>query len=168
MLLDADTFNSIVQQLGPGAAPTGGGQRREPRTPLSARLTMLPCPLGLQSPGEPLSVPVRDLSRGGLRFLLPRRLPLDTSFVLFLPRPTSNVATDDSIANALAGTSPMAVPPLAVHCAVTWWQPVAAEQFMLGARFVEVLQHVVVPMMAARTVLPEIGANTPEPQRVAS
>ena len=154
MLLANELFEEVLGTLTasagvPAAAaattgPTGGGKRREPRIPLNQRLTLFPfapgaeglagydfprnAKGGLEIPlSDPLSVPVRDLSRGGLRFLMPRRLPLDTPFVLLLPRVQ------------MAG-SPMGRPtPTAVECTVTYWQPIQRDLFGIGARFLRLL-----------------------------
>src|SRR5688572_32876256 len=113
MLLPAELFDEVLGCVTEGAGdaasgssmglPTGGGQRRGPRVTIGGRFTLIPFAPGAEglagydfprnadgSPqlplAGPLSVPVRDVSRGGLRFLMPRRLPLDTPFVLLLPR----------------------------------------------------------------------------------
>src|SRR5437879_162661 len=112
MLLSNELFEEVLGSItamlasAPAVAvnvPTGGGQRRDPRIAVNNRLTLFPFSPGaeglagydfprlsngsLQLPlADPVSVPIRDLSRGGVRFLMPRRLPLDTPFVLLLPR----------------------------------------------------------------------------------
>src|SRR5690242_2495057 len=89
MLLSEDVFEGIAQLLGGSVStgPAAAGQRRGPRAVLDTRLTIVPCPDGPERAERGLSVPVRDLSRGGLRFLHTERLPLDTPFVALLPRP---------------------------------------------------------------------------------
>jgi hypothetical protein len=184
MLLAADVFEGIAARLtadAPGPVPivaalaaavstTGGGQRRGPRTAVGGRLTVIPFapgaeglagydfPLGPDgSPqiplAEPLSVPLRDLSRGGVRFMTSSRLPLDTPFVLLLPRPPAVPETGDfGIAAALVGGK--SLPPFAVECAVTYWQPVRRDLFAVGARFRRELMGFGAPSRPAVVVLP--------------
>lgn len=132
----------------PTAPPTGtggGGLRRGLRVPVATRLTVIPFAPGAEGLGgydfppgadgsprmplaDSLSVPVRDLGRGGVRFLMPRRLPLDTPFVLLLP-PAGWTAARHT---ADAGPADDAR-PIAVECTVTYWQPLRRDLFAIGA-----------------------------------
>ena len=167
MLLPAELFDEVLGGISagvggaldglPSGIPTGGGQRREPRVAVGCRFTVIPFAPGAEglagydfprsangSPqlplAGPLSVPVRDVSRGGLRFLMPRRLPLDTPFVLLLPRK-----------NADQNATTPAV--LAVECTVTYWQPVRRELFAIGAQFMRTHDGFVAPAAAPEVVL---------------
>ena len=189
MLLTADLYDGMLDALGagPAMAAGGGGQRRGPRASLDARLTIIPCPEGADGPHwPPLAVPVRDLSRGGLRFLLPRRLPLDTRFIVLLPRQEKvadwrsdgvmECAPDGDAASSTPSLRHSTTPPLPVECVVAWWQPLARDLFALGGQFVRVASGVAAPAVAPRVVLPglvgtEHGADLiapPPPQRAAS
>jgi len=182
MLLAANVFNAVIDGLEFDARRGPRSARRDPRVLLSTRLTILPCPQGLeQGLGAPLSVPVRDLSRGGLRFLLPRRLPLDTQFVAVLPGAghLANVSAveSDTSASALpvnpgewlqpegAAPEPDAytpgdetvisnLPPLMVLCGVAYWQPLAKDLFAIGGQFLRVMEGITVPDVEPRIVLP--------------
>ena len=175
------------QMAAPTAAAvsiTGGGLRRGPRVNVGGRLTVIPFAPGAEGLGgydfpagadgspqvplaDPLSVPVRDLSRGGLRFLSGRRLALDTAFVLLLPRPAvPHGISDVGIAAALyAGKSR---PPLALECTVTYWQPVRRELFAIGARFRRELPGFVAPTKPAAVVLPGYEEPAEGPTQAAS
>lgn len=143
MLLSENVFDGVVSLLGSDSAEAQGGQRRKPRVTLRERLTLLPCPEGLAGPiGPPLSVPVRNVSRGGVRFLLPRRLPLDTQFILLLPRPNTYrlfPTRDEGAANFNADDT------IAVLCAVAYWQPLGKDLFAIGAQFTHVLSSADLP-----------------------
>jgi hypothetical protein len=140
MLLSETIFNGVVKSLGGDPALVVGGQRRGPRAALDARLTIIPYPDGTRGvPGDPLSVPVRNFSRGGMRFLLPRRLPLDTPFVAMLPRV------------AETGQAPLA--PLPAVGIIAYWQPIERDLFALGARFTGILSDYRAPVAEPRIVL---------------
>src|SRR4051794_15056366 len=109
MLLSEDVFEGIAQLLGGSFAPRGAGQRRGPRGTPDGRVTTPPPPPGPAHAGPALSVPVRGLSRGGLRFLHSQRLPLDTPFVALLPRPRQ-----------LGSGQPGAEKPLAVLAVIAY------------------------------------------------
>ena len=134
MLLSEDVFEGIAQLLNGSIATAAGGQRRGPRAVLDTRLTIIPCPGGPDCAERPLSVPVRDLSRGGLRFLHTERLPLDTPFVALLPRPRqlNPTGTDN---------------PLPVLAVVAYWQPLAKDLFALGGEFRRVLSGIDLPAL---------------------
>ena len=155
MLLSADVFDAVVARLAAGPPGGAGGQRRGPRSMLDTRLTIIPYPEGLGGQvGPPLSVPVRDLSRGGMRFLLPQRLPLDTPFVTLLPR-AHHTGVDES----QDAPDPVEPKPLAVLCAVAYWQPLAKDLFALGGEFTRVLSAVdrfEPPAAQPLIVLPEL------------
>ncbi len=153
MHLSDSTFQQVIEHLGDNAGESTGGQRRGPRLALRGRLTLLPCPEGLEGPiGPPLSVPVRDLSQGGVRFLLPRRLPLDTQFILLLA------------ASQPLGTRETR--PLAVLSVVSHWQPVSKDLFAIGGQFLEMLDTSAMPgellSFEPRVVLPGMAANEPQ------
>ena len=167
MLLPADMFEEMVSTLASratavaarAAAPSGAApvrQRRAmPRVPVASRLTLVPFAPGaerfggydfprdrlglLKMPlGETQSVPVRDLSRGGIRFLMPRRVPLDTPFVLLLPAVLESAS------------------PVAVECSVTYWQPIQRELFAIGAQFNRILEGFATPAQSPTVVLPHL------------
>jgi hypothetical protein len=184
MLLAANVFNAVIDGLESDARRGVRSPRRDPRVLLSTRVTILPCPQGVeQGLGAPLSVPVRDLSRGGLRFLLPRRLPLDTQFIAVLPgaghlacmtaadsepNPTESplpVNPADWVHPEISPThvEPAEVPdepvnpnqpPLMVLCGVAYWQPLAKDLFAIGGQFLRVIQGLSLPEIEARLVLP--------------
>src|SRR4051812_19937426 len=127
MLLEPEIFDQILEMVDTDhvrpipAGNAGGGHRQSPRFTTTTRLTVIPFAPGSEGLGgydflrhrtaplhlplaPPLLVPVRDLSRGGVRFLMPGRLPLDTPFVLQLPRSRQN--------------------PVSVEASVTYWQPI--------------------------------------------
>jgi hypothetical protein len=161
MLLAPELFDQILVSLDSdaallaGATAGGGGQRRAPRFATTARVTLIPFAPGteglggydflrdadgrLQLPlGQPQRVPVRDLSRGGMRFLMPCRIPLDTPFVLLLPRTGFDTV------------------PLALEASVTYWQPVQRDLFAIGAQFRRELQGFVAPSATPALVLPNL------------
>ena len=177
MLLSVDVFDGVVGAMDPAAAGVpvvaqaagpGSGQRRGPRISLRSRLTIVPCPEGLEGAhGPPLSVPVRDLSRGGIRFLLPRRLPLDTQFMLLLPR-TANALSLSAEPSAAADVRPAGADVIAVECSVIYWQPLARDLFAIGGQFTRLLEGVAVPGAAPRVVLPDYEGETPADARRAA
>ena len=161
MFLSASDFEGVVALLGSDAALGAGGQRREPRVLLDTRVTIVPCPDGVDGPyAAPLSVPVRDLSRGGMCFLLPRRLPLDTQFIAFLPRLPVTGGRAGELAEVEAASGAEADGRfLPVQCAIAYWQPLARNLFALGGQFVRVLRGVDVPAIEPRIVLPGMAAG---------
>lgn len=163
MLLEEPVFDQILQSLHATrellavVGSAGGGHRRAPRFATNSRLTIFPFAPGseslggydfpvdaagkLQIPlGQPISVPVRDLSRGGLRFLMPRRVPLDTPFVLMLP-------------------NPLRAEPIGVECSVTYWQPIERELFAIGAQFRRQLAAFVIPSTPPVEALPAAAVS---------
>lgn len=101
-------------------APEGGGtnRRRDARVGVRTLATVIP----FDAAGTlPLTVEVRDLSPGGVGFMHTRKMSLDEQFVVLLP--------------SSAGT------PVAVLCSVAYWQQVAAESYVVGARFTRVLRQ---------------------------
>jgi len=183
MLLAANVFNAVIDGLESDARRGTRSARRDPRVLLSTRLNILPCPQGVEHGlGAPLSVPVRDLSRGGLRFLLPRRLPLDTQFIAILPG-AGHLAHVNGTTEPAASESPLPVnpvewlqpessapepdagiaggkavdpnlPPLMVLCGVAYWQPLAKDLFAIGGQFLRVIDGLAVPAVEPRIVLP--------------
>jgi hypothetical protein len=181
MLLAANVFNAVIDGLEFDARRGPRSARRDPRVLLSTRLCILPCPQGVEHGlGAPLSVPVRDLSRGGLRFLLPRRLPLDTQFIAILPG-AGHLAAVSAVESG-PSESPLPVnpaewlqpegappepeveegrekmglnlPPLMVLCGVAYWQPLAKDLFAIGGQFLRVMEGITVPDVEPRIVLP--------------
>src|SRR5215208_98022 len=133
MMLSANLFEGVISALGAewAAVSPSGGERREPRVSAGGRVVIVPCPEGVEAEHKPpLSVPLRDLSRGGVRFLMPRRLPLDTQLVLLLPRAPEAPAGKPAPVGAPAAIR-SAVAPLAVECTVIYWQPLARELFAI-------------------------------------
>ncbi len=176
MLLSDQVFDGMIELLGTAVMTAGsGGQRREPRTLLDTRFTIIPCPDGLDAPhGPPLAVPVRDMSRGGLRFMLPRRLPLDTQFITLLPRsrligaPGNDETLDERHGTAGNTTSgSRSLRPLAVLTAVAYWQPLARDLYALGGEFVRVLSGIDIPAVEPRQVLVDLGSGQTAGQRAA-
>ena len=183
MLLAANVFNAVIDGLESDARRGTRSARRDPRVLLSTRLNILPCPQGVEHGlGAPLSVPVRDLSRGGLRFLLPRRLPLDTQFIAVLPgaghlaavsvateteacesplpvnpaewlKPDSSADESEAAASDQFAVDPT-LPPLMVLCGVAYWQPLAKDLFAIGGQFLRVIEGISVPDVEPRVVLP--------------
>jgi hypothetical protein len=183
MLLAPKVFNAVIDGLESDARRGLRSARRDPRVLLSTRLSILPCPQGLEHGlGAPLSVPVRDLSRGGLRFLLPRRLPLDTQFVAILPG-AGHLAHISAATEPGPSESPLPVnpvewlqpegpspepktanpedeavnpdlPPLMVLCGVAYWQPLAKDVFAIGGQFLRVIHGITMPDVEPRIVLP--------------
>ncbi|MGH2549479.1 MAG: hypothetical protein ACRDHN_08820 [Thermomicrobiales bacterium] len=169
MLLSTEMFEQVVATLNPArsAVPVaGGGQRRSARIPIATRLTLVPFATGaeglagfdfpmdrtgsLRIPlADPVSVPIRDLSRGGIRFMTPRRLALDTPFVLLLP---ASVASLPEVASS----------PIAIECTVTYWQPVQRDLFAIGAQFLRELKPFRVPTTPTTILLPGFGALSTE------
>jgi hypothetical protein len=175
MLLAANVFNAVIHGLESDAGRGTRSARRDPRVLLSTRLNILPCPDGLENGmGALLSVPVRDLSRGGLRFLLPRRLPLDTQFIAALPG-AGHLAVWNADSTSNGSSFPMPPPqwlqagpgksasaspvqlsdkPLMILSGVAYWQPLAKDLFAIGGQFLRILRDVAVPNVEPRVVLP--------------
>lgn len=105
-------------QPGTGHDPAADSRRGEPRVGVEARVTLIPITATL--PAVPFSVPLRDLSAGGLGFLHTDKLALDTQFVALLPD----------------GRDAMAV-----LCRVAYYQPLGEKLFAVGATFVRVLRQ---------------------------
>ena len=152
MLLAANEFNTAIDALEVEAQRSSSRPaRREPRVQLSTRIIILPCPQGVENGiGAPLSVPVRDLSRGGLRFLLPRRLPLDTQFIVVLPAGGTidqPVCVDPAAIRA-------SIAPMKVLCGVAYWQPIAKDLYAIGGQFQREVQGITMPDGEPRIVLP--------------
>ena len=157
MLLSEDVFEGIAQLLnGSIAAGAGGTAARAARR---ARHAAHDHPLpraGPTAPAPPLSVPVRDLSRGGLRFLHTERLPLDTPFVALLPARGNSTRT---------GTDN----PLAVLAVVAYWQPLAKDLFALGGEFRRVLSGIDLPAVRQQPAVilhGLVGSERPASQTV--
>jgi hypothetical protein len=170
MMLSENLFDGVLTALGAewsAVSPSGGG-RRGPRVSAGGRVVIVPCPEGVDAGQKPpLSVPMRDLSRGGVRFLMPRRLPLDTQFVLLLPRSAeAPPAKGPTAVGAAKKTTPSA--PLAVECTVIYWQPLARELFAIGGQFTRVLSggEFQAPAHAPRLVLPGHAAGDPGAEAV--
>ena len=170
MMLSENLFEGVLTALGAewaAVSPPGGG-RREPRVSAGGRVVIVPCPEGVDAGQKPpLSVPMRDLSRGGVRFLMPRRLPLDTQFVLLLPRSAEAPHAKGPTAVAAAKKTASAA-PLAVECTVIYWQPLARELFAIGGQFTRVLSggEFQAPTHAPRVVLPGHAADDPGAEAV--
>ncbi len=166
MLLSSEMFDRVIASVHPGRATAsagiGGGQRLSPRIPISTRLTLIPFATGAESLAgfdfpvdrtgtlriplaDPVSVPVRDISRGGVRFMTPRRLALDTPFVLLLP---SGYGDQPGVTQS----------PTALECTVTYWQPVQRDLFAIGAQFIRELKPFRVPATPVTILLPGFGA----------
>ena len=169
MMLSANLFEGVLAALGThwAAVPPPGSDRRAPRVTAGGRVVIVPCPEGVHAGHKPpLSVPMRDLSRGGVRFLMPRRLPLDTQFVLLLPREAEPLAGKAGPAAKKAA----AAAPLAVECTVIYWQPLERELFAIGGQFTRVLSaaEFQAPAQAPRVVLPGHDASDPAAEPAAA
>ena len=107
---------------GASATDTADPRRREPRLGVQARVTLIPLTAGDSLAAGPVTVPLRDLSAGGIGFLHTGRINLDEQFVVLLP----HGASGDSVA---------------VLCQVANYQPLADRLYAVGARFVRVLRQ---------------------------
>jgi len=92
------------------------GDRRSPRVKLCTQVSLYPW----TSPADSFSVRIRDLSTGGIGILHTQRLPLDSQFVVRLPRAGSNG-------------------PLLLLYTVVFWEPLAENLVTIGARFERVI-----------------------------
>jgi hypothetical protein len=92
------------------------GDRRSPRVKLCTQVSLYPW----TCPADSFSVRIRDLSAGGIGILHSQRLPLDSQFVVRLPR---------------AGGSG----PLLLLYTVVFWEPLAEKLNKNGARFERVV-----------------------------
>lgn len=170
MLLATDQFDAIVAALHPASASipadaiNGGGQRRSPRVPVLTRVTLVPFAAGaeglagydfpidrtgsLRMPlADPVSVPIRDLSSGGIRFMMPHRLALDSAFVLLLPGVNSEPVLPQAAGQSL----------MAVECTVTYWQPIRRDLFAIGAQFLRTLAPFRASDKPATVLLPDLN-----------
>jgi len=107
------------------SAPADSGdntqRRREPRVGVRTNITLIPLTDADGFSAGPIQVPVRDVAPGGIGFLYPGRIGLDSQFVVLLPQ-----GEKDSVA---------------VLCQVVYYQPLAEHVFAVGARFVRVLRQ---------------------------
>jgi hypothetical protein len=117
MELTADMFKEMVGPLAGDAACAG--DRRGPRTPTQASVTLLPFSDAFSL--HAIRVPVRNVSRGGFRFLYDRPVALGESFAVVLPETSA--------------------PPMVILCTVAHWEPLAADLYAIGARFAQVLRQ---------------------------
>jgi hypothetical protein len=119
MQLTASLLRQLIDL--PPEAPqsiTGPDKRRSPRLKMDLEATLLPFSERVSS--QNLAVSIRDISRGGVSFVHPYRLPLGEQFALVLP--------DDQ------------AQPVALLCTIAYWQPLTTGQFAIGARFCRVLR----------------------------
>src|SRR5258708_38743634 len=87
MNLQADLFREITESITiVGEADALPGDRRSPRLKLSTQVPLFPWSF----PGDLRSVRIRDLSASGIGILHAQRLPLDSQFVVRLPRCEGN------------------------------------------------------------------------------
>lgn len=120
MELTAPLFRQIVEAPAPAPGePARTEQRRTPRTRLTTHAALMP--FSDRFALEPIIAPVRDISRGGFRFLHDAQVPLGEQFALVLPEANGR--------------------PIVILCTVTYWQPIAEELFAIGARFCRVLRE---------------------------
>ena len=128
MNLNAEIFEQIVTSLGAGEVTTlpsitldgPRDQRRATRVTAGPETVVRLIPLTDAVAPGPIDISLRDVSPGGAGFVHPTSLPLDEQFVLVLP-------TQEG--------------PIAILCAVAYWQPVADNLFAIGAKFNRVLRH---------------------------
>lgn len=117
--LTAEMFREMVElAAAPSGDPSPREQRRTPRTRIDVLATLLPFSDRFASHG--FTVPIRDVSRGGFRFLHDRPVPLGEHFGLLLP--------------AASGR------PIVVLCTIAYWQPLDRGLYAVGARFCRVLR----------------------------
>ena len=144
MNLSDELFEQVVTSLAPGEVTTlpsitmappapAGEQRRGRRVTAQGGAVARLIPLTDKLAPFPFDVRLRDLSPGGVGFLHASRVPLDEQFVLLLPTQDGDVA---------------------VLCAVAYWQPLAKEQFAIGARFTRVLRQGSTPSKAPPATRP--------------
>ena len=131
---------------GPAAGepgPATESRRREQRVGVAARITLIPVTETL--PAAPFTVPLRDLSAGGLGFLHTERIGLDEQFVALLPDGRDSMA---------------------VLCRVAYYQPLAERLYAVGATFVRVLRQSAAADEAA--ALPISARQPADARRLAS
>ena len=124
MELTADMFKGIVGTHRGGASCGPDDHRRASRTPTRVCATLLPFSDAFSL--HAIRVPVRDVSRGGFRFLYDRPVALGESFALVLPETSA--------------------PPTVILCTVANWEPLTANLYAIGARFAQVLRHPPAPI----------------------
>lgn len=116
MDLSHETLAECVTALRQGFIDRLGSERRIlPRFRVWAPLQIAPT----SGDEPPISVWVRDLSRGGIGVMYTRALPMGWEFTTLLPRLASR--------------------PIRVRCAVVYCAVGAPDMFSIGARFVEQL-----------------------------
>jgi hypothetical protein len=144
MLLTSELFKKIVSpEVAQPEQAAQSDRRRSPRTQFEFDATLMPFSERFAS--ENLEVPVRDISRGGFRFLHDRPLPLGEQFALLLPESTGR--------------------PLVICCVVAYWQPVGENLFAIGARFCRVLRE---RQADLNLLLQDADSGEPAEQRAAS
>lgn len=121
MQLTAEHFSQLLGTLEIPEDSTDS--RRQPRVQLDAQASLIP--LAYEATHD-VSVTIRDLSSSGIGFLHDRRVALDEQFALMLPQ------QDDS--------------PAILLCTVVFWEPLRADLFKIGARFVRVLRDAATPL----------------------
>ena len=118
----AAAFSSSPSDAADRAAcdiPSQPQRRRDSRLGVQARVTLIPLTDHDTLSSGPLTVPLRDLSAGGLGFLHGGTVALDEQFVVLLPH--GHAQKGDSVA---------------VLCQVAYYQPLAERVYAVGARFV--------------------------------
>jgi hypothetical protein len=91
MYLRAEQYEQIVRQLRSEQTGAQSERRASPRAGLRAQVQVIPC--RTQSPAEPLTAWVRDVSADGMGLLLPQHVEPGTYLVVTLP--TRNLKTLD-------------------------------------------------------------------------
>jgi hypothetical protein len=122
MELTADMFRKIVETSEPGMVLGGRNdreQRKTPRTRLAVHAALMP--FSDRFALETIVTPVRDVSRGGFKFLHDHQVPLGEQFAMVL--------------------SESAGRPIVILCTVAYYQPLAEDLFAIGARFCRVLSE---------------------------
>lgn len=118
MELTADLFSQSLLTLESQAAYFPNEQRFAPRSAMDVQATIIP--LTATSGLGTAEVAVRDLSRAGVGFLIDRPMRLDDQFALVLPQ------NNDT--------------PAIILCEVAFWQPVTANSYAIGGRFIRILK----------------------------
>src|SRR2546428_556530 len=123
MQLPGAWFEQIVGALdapaAEGAAPSAAAaadreRRREPRVGVRSKVILIPLIDGHGLGPKPVTVPLRDISAGGIGFFHSEKVGLDAQFVALLPHGIDSVA---------------------VLCQVAYYQPLGERLFAVGARF---------------------------------
>ena len=118
--LDAPAMEGAAPSATATATAADGERRREPRVGVRSKVILIPLIDGHGLGPRPVTVPVRDISAGGIGFFHSEKVGLDAQFVALLPHGKDSVA---------------------VLCQVAYYQQLGERLFAVGARFVRVLRQ---------------------------